>query len=617
MGLFQSKKKKLPNSPTSEDFRAQNTQDQEISAGSSSKCLEPKSQASELAINVITAAEASLNLIASVVASTSTWGSEDFIQSLFKSLEAIERETVNISDSDKFKRWSNFYPNRKQNEMHFKGRSLTRDLNAIRNSLEKLKIAKTSFTQTQKREFFDTLKQYTGSCFEFYRACEETSREDIEDQREELSKAIKLALQNVTGNVRGDFDLLCRIFMTESVKLARMANLEGLVKRDAGLQRRLNDCCFTIIKASKVFGIVGQKLVQRPGDEVSTKNIANITKGVVQQLDKMMLLLEAPTNQESFVWTTENVDEFEKLYAGASKEINDALDIYVKMPSCDPAIYVVSQTISSSIENLKNNMRNPNVGILLNSTSSIASSLSQLCYYIYRMIPSNIDHAFQDNLMICMQNSLHYSAQMQLIACMKALYHPMISLEISLLSVVRLLSLLVSIIISNSLSLDITHSETQFARSITDILQHGKTTNPIPNDLTNSKISETKPNLILNTSHRDLLPMHSSSRRLINEQNRSDQNLQKSKVLNTAISPITHHPSVGVKSSVDLVFPSEPPKPFWKLGGTEYEYKQFMIAKYKHEQWENSAILFKRRVEEGNFEAAQTIINRVLLEINS
>jgi len=57
-----------------------------------------------------------------------------------------------------------------------------------------------------------------------------------------------------------------------------------------------------------------------------------------------------------------------------------------------------------------------------------------------------------------------------------------------------------------------------------------------------------------------------------------------------------------------LVFPASPTKPLFQKGQTEGEYKKYMIDRYKYEKWENSKLLFDRRVAEGNKLAASRII---------
>lgn len=44
------------------------------------------------------------------------------------------------------------------------------------------------------------------------------------------------------------------------------------------------------------------------------------------------------------------------------------------------------------------------------------------------------------------------------------------------------------------------------------------------------------------------------------------------------------------------VGPPCPPKPTFSPGGTENEYKRYMLAKYDYEAWENNLILLSRRL---------------------
>jgi len=44
------------------------------------------------------------------------------------------------------------------------------------------------------------------------------------------------------------------------------------------------------------------------------------------------------------------------------------------------------------------------------------------------------------------------------------------------------------------------------------------------------------------------------------------------------------------------VGPPCPPKPSFSPGGTEEEYKRYMISKYDYEAWENNIILLSRKL---------------------
>jgi len=83
------------------------------------------------------------------------------------------------------------------------------------------------------------------------------------------------------------------------------------------------------------------------------------------------------------------------------------------------------------------------------------------------------------------------------------------------------------------------------------------------------------------------------------------------------VNPPDPAPTSSGSNGGELEFPPPPPKPAWKQGGTQAEYKQFMINRYKYEQWENAKILHRRKMEEGNTEAAQNIIKRLQAELNA
>jgi len=42
-------------------------------------------------------------------------------------------------------------------------------------------------------------------------------------------------------------------------------------------------------------------------------------------------------------------------------------------------------------------------------------------------------------------------------------------------------------------------------------------------------------------------------------------------------------------------FPPEPPKPVFREGGSEEEYKEYMKTRYKYEEWENSLLVWHHK----------------------
>ena len=42
-------------------------------------------------------------------------------------------------------------------------------------------------------------------------------------------------------------------------------------------------------------------------------------------------------------------------------------------------------------------------------------------------------------------------------------------------------------------------------------------------------------------------------------------------------------------------FEAEPPKPLFIKGGTEDQYKEYMVSRLKYETWENQLLLYYRR----------------------
>eukprot|EP01121_Diplochlamys_sp_Union-15-3_P017811 TRINITY_DN6356_c0_g1_i1.p1 TRINITY_DN6356_c0_g1~~TRINITY_DN6356_c0_g1_i1.p1 ORF type:complete len:590 (-),score=102.38 TRINITY_DN6356_c0_g1_i1:15-1541(-) len=508
-----------------------------------------------------------------------------------------------------------------------------------------------------------------------------------------------------------------------------MAHCKSYDKRDTVVQKQVNDCCFTIVKATKVLTLVGQKLIEKPGDDASTKNIANIAKGLVQQLKKISLLLDTPTTPENFVMNPETVSEFYKLYNSASKELNDAVGLFTRISGYHIGITKMAQKMIAEVEFFKETLEKPNPGRLLQAASSIATSLSHLCYYVHSLMPENMDVVIHDHLMTCMQTSIHYSVQLQMISCMKSLYYPIISVDISLLGALRLLFATVSILLntaalfdsekmSNSNQITTTDiSPEALVRAITTILHHGRplpeieivtkdvvtdtgpmtTSPPVTPILPNAPIVKTStvetplggtinnegvaslPSTVA-THHGGTTvnalthkpepsdgdqPIASGSLTTEVEESNQLNELHQDDLVDDLMAAVSdfkldigmevtlppnnkepekkpEQPSpviprdkkpepVAEKKPIDppipekldppalvaLPFPPGPPPATWKPGGTETEYKAYMITRYKTEQWENAKVLHQRKLNEGNIEAANNVIKRIQAELDN
>mmetsp|Transcript_2774 Transcript_2774/g.3106 ORF Transcript_2774/g.3106 Transcript_2774/m.3106 type:complete len:119 (+) Transcript_2774:77-433(+) len=63
-------------------------------------------------------------------------------------------------------------------------------------------------------------------------------------------------------------------------------------------------------------------------------------------------------------------------------------------------------------------------------------------------------------------------------------------------------------------------------------------------------------------------------------------------------------------------YPAKPAQPAMS-GDSEEEYKRFMRAKYKLEQWENGLILYRMKIKEGNMQACEQIVARIETELQT
>jgi len=297
------------------------------------------------------------------------------------------------------------------------------------------------------------------------------------------------------------------------------------------------------------------------------------------------------------------------------------------LPSSFSGVVQITENILLEIRKLKGIVGRPSMLLMLKIAMEISHQTNNLAYFIYSRIGKDWDDIFHALMMEALAMMIHFSIQIEMISCLKALYQPVIELDVALLSSVRLLCGTLTILLHNAMALDgltvsVNDWEEENAedmripcnrleRVIIDILHYGRSLPVIDSsddDRVNSAISDAK------------IETREKVRRM-------SIALEGGSMRKEPIrTPDARHTQMGGKEKekelIDeknnlVPFPPAPILVKWRQGGTQEEYKQFMKARLQRETWENGEVLYKRKVEAGDIEGANKICLHVKSQIKS
>jgi len=152
-------------------------------------------------------------------------------------------------------------------------------------------------------------------------------------------------------------------------------------------------------------------------------------------------------NMVSFTPTL--IQEHLQIYDLSIAEVQESFNRFLSVVSNNATVIQSINELVSQLLIIKNSLISPDTGALVNAISIITSSVEKFCASVYFALLSlgGSNEVLKEQIMETMQCAIQCCIQLHIIGASKALFHPIINPEVTMLSSVRFLLLSVSIIL--------------------------------------------------------------------------------------------------------------------------------------------------------------------------
>jgi alkanesulfonate monooxygenase SsuD/methylene tetrahydromethanopterin reductase-like flavin-dependent oxidoreductase (luciferase family) len=136
-----------------------------------------------------------------------------------------------------------------------------------------------------------------------------------------------------------DFEHGYRTLSMDAIKLSKTTNCRGLQQPNVEVARQLSDTCYTVLRATKAFFIMGSRIMVDPSDEEARANASSISKGLMDKMKKIadMVSVDAPVDPK---WMMDQslVSTYQKHFDASVTEVTDSLNEYSAAEGSDPCV---------------------------------------------------------------------------------------------------------------------------------------------------------------------------------------------------------------------------------------------------------------------------------------
>lgn len=364
-------------------------------------------------------------------------------------LKSLAASLENMRDERKLEMWIWPLQPWQTSLVHSKAKSLIKDHDQIRSSLDEY-IASHASNLDAKNSLRDDLKFFLNDLQMLYYCFDLATPEIISAQIESLSYYMKSVIEATMSKDVDAYDIISRICTTESIKLGRICCSKGILQYNVSVQKELNELAFTIIRAVKAMIVIGRTVVEDSSNTNAKKNMVTLATGLVKHFEKVCTLASNQEQNPNFIFSMDVVELCMSQYDTAVKELVDAILKYKASSSADHLIIGFIQQLSGEIKILQATFMSPYSKTLMVSIQRVTKCVEAICAHVYLRLTADSDAVLRDMLMNGMYAILHYCMQINLAACSKALHHPIIPPEITMLSSIRAMFVTLSIILINA-----------------------------------------------------------------------------------------------------------------------------------------------------------------------
>lgn len=326
----------------------------------------------------------------------------------------------------------------------------------VRTDIENLKGTFALFVKNSETD--PTLKSALRECHKtllsnlifVYGGIEVAFPEYLASQIDNTSMAVQSCMERALQNDLGEYEIAYRLCITESIKLARIANTKGFQTQNVDVQKELGDSAFTSLRASSVLTNLGRSYMSDHSEQ-SVQSMGQIAKALVGQYQKIGELSKIDATQTDSLFTPETIAVFHQAYDAACKLLTDSCAQYEESNEADQTILTICRKLVEHVPSFKDTLTVPDTRLFCLSVSAISRLIQLLVIHVSSLLQTDTDAPIYHMCLNGMFAALHYCIQLNIAATCKALYHPIIPPELSALNALRLMFGTLAVVLTNAI----------------------------------------------------------------------------------------------------------------------------------------------------------------------
>ena len=293
-------------------------------------------------------------------------------------------------------------------------------------------------------------KNLLSDLYYVYGGIEVAFPEYLASQIDNTSLSVQGCMEKALQNDIAQYEVAYRLCITESIKLARIANTKGFQTPNVDVQKELGDSAFTSLRASAVLTNLGRNYMSEHSEQ-SVQSMAQIAKALVGQYQKISELSKVDSSQTDSLFTPEVVASYHAAYDAACKLLADSSTQYQESSEADQTITNICQKLIEEVPTFKETLTSPNTKKFAKAVENISRYIQLLVIHVSSLLQPDTDAPIYHMCLNGMFAALHYTIQLNIASSCKALYHPIIPPELSALCSIRLMFGTLGVVLVNAL----------------------------------------------------------------------------------------------------------------------------------------------------------------------
>jgi len=380
------------------------------------------------------------------------WAEPAFLSVMADQVSKLKKETGVLCNHVLLKEWVHPLHYRKTGSVLGAGRRMANLLRDFLPMMDQLQASEgKNFGGQEQTRTRELAKELLNTFLLLCNCVEMVVATDFSTEVNELAKTMRDVVDTASGNLNYVFDDVARICTTSAIRLCKLSLWKGAQSQNVQWVRQLTDNCFTVTRATKVMRVVGSVLYDNQQDQQAFQNLTTLTRGLVAHIKNIQTTtsFEPPASMNMVSFTPSLIQEHLQVYDLSIAEVQEAFSRYLNIVATNQTMIASINEVISQLMVIKNSLLSPDTIALVNAIGVITSAVEKFSASVYFALLSlgSSNEVLKEQIMETMQCAIHCCIQLHVVAASKAMFHPIINPEVTMLSAVRFLLLSFSIII--------------------------------------------------------------------------------------------------------------------------------------------------------------------------